>query len=428
MAGCIAPISDLGAQFFTNQGIILAGGKIQVYLAGSTTATDTWTDSSLAVKNANPIVLNSAGRLPNPVWLQSGLAYKFVLQDSTGASVGITFDNISGINDPATLSTQWTTVAATPTYISTTSFSMLGDQTNTLQVGRRVQATVTAGVVYSTVATSSYSSGTGITTVTVSNDSTGLDSGLSLVNVGVLPALNSPVPITAALTTALQRQTYTAFTTGGTATAFTLTPTPAIVANTAGTEFEVTFNQAPGATPTLAVSGLAALPLKYKDLTGALQAITATQVPSGWTSKVYTDGTNWIILTPTVTGVVDASITASKLSGAQTGSAPIYGCRAWATWNGGTAGTNAPTSGGNVTSITRHSTGEYTITFSTAMPDAAYALIGSCRAVSTDVYDGFSVEINGTVAPLAGSVRISTFSARAAALADPLLVSVAIFR
>ena len=39
-------------------------------------------------------------------------------------------------------------------------------------------------------------------------------------------------------------------------------------------------------------------------------------------------------ITVTTANVVDASITAAKLNGAQTGSAPIYGCRAWVNFDG----------------------------------------------------------------------------------------------
>ena len=94
----------------------------------------------------------------------------------------------------------------------------------------------------------------------------------------------------------LQKQTYTAFTTGGTSTAFTLTPTPASAANTTNQRFRVKFNAAAGTTPTLAVSGQAALALKYRDSTGAKQAITATQVPINWISDVENDGTDWVVL------------------------------------------------------------------------------------------------------------------------------------
>ena len=90
-------------------------------------------------------------------------------------------------------------------------------------------------------------------------------------------------------------QTVTAFTTAGTSTAFTLTPAPAITANAANQRFRVNFNAAAGTTPTLAVSGQAALALKYRDSTGAKQAITATQVPINWTSDVVNDGTDWVV-------------------------------------------------------------------------------------------------------------------------------------
>lgn len=125
----------------------------------------------------------------------------------------------------------------------------------------------------------------------------------------------------------IQAQTVTAFTTGGTSTAFTLTPTPASAANTANQRFRVKFNAAAGTTPTLAVSGLAALALKYRDSTGAKQAITATQVPINWASDVVNDGTDWVVenvaILPGVTTNSDASTgyvgeyqTAQRLSSA----------------------------------------------------------------------------------------------------------------
>lgn len=313
MQGYICPIFNAATQF-TNQGVVLAGGKIQVYLAGTTTATDTWTTSALAVKNTNPIVLDSAGRLPNPIWLQAGIAYKFVLQDSTGASVGIPYDNVSGTNDPTVASTLWTPTNITPTYVSATSFTMPGDVTSILQVGRRIQATVTAGTAYGTIITSSYSGITLITTVTSTMDSTTLDSGLSVVNVGTLPSVNTPVPVVPGLTQSLQRQTYIAYTTAGTATAFTLTPTPVATANLANYEFEATFNQAGGIAPTMSVSGLAPLPLKYRDAFGNLQA--ASDIPANYTTKMWCDGTNWVINHPMLAQVqsLGATVAANAMT------------------------------------------------------------------------------------------------------------------
>jgi len=61
------------------------------------------------------------------------------------------------------------------------------------------------------------------------------------------------------------------------------------------------------------------------------------------------------------------------------GSAPIYACRAWANFNG--TGTVAIRASGNVSSITDNGTGDYTVTFATAMPDANYVI------VTTDEHD-----------------------------------------
>ena len=73
------------------------------------------------------------------------------------------------------------------------------------------------------------------------------------------------------------------------------------------------------------------------------------------------------------------SITAPKLSGIQGGSAPIYGVRAWVSFNGtGTTGTSQFIEGsGNVSTVEKDGTGEYTIKFSTAMPNDNYLCIGS---------------------------------------------------
>ena len=48
-----------------------------------------------------------------------------------------------------------------------------------------------------------------------------------------------------------------------------------------------------------------------------------------------------------------------------------YGCRAWVNFNG--TGTVAIRVSGNVSSITDNGTGDYTVNFAVAMPDANYA-------------------------------------------------------
>lgn len=67
-----------------------------------------------------------------------------------------------------------------------------------------------------------------------------------------------------------------------------------------------------------------------------------------------------------------------------TGSAPIYACRAWVNFNG--TGTVAIRASGNVSSITDNGVGDYTVNFTSAMPDANYAvsLSGTDASNGTD--------------------------------------------
>ena len=182
-----------GAQLFDNQGNVLAGGLVYVYTAGSGTLQTTYTDATGLVANANPIVLDSAGRFPAEMWIPSGISIKLILTDYTGALVGPTLDNIAGISPAGGSTSFWVAATGTPAYINATTFSIPGNQTAVFPGGIRVKATVTAGPYYGTVLTSSYSSGSNTTTVGVEADSTSLDSGLSNLFVSAIPATGSPV-------------------------------------------------------------------------------------------------------------------------------------------------------------------------------------------------------------------------------------------
>lgn len=93
-----SPIGGFAAQFFDNNGVILSGGKIYTYAAGTTTPQATYTSAAGVTPHANPIILDSAGRVPGgEIWLTDGLVYKFVIETSTGSLLG-TYDNITGVN------------------------------------------------------------------------------------------------------------------------------------------------------------------------------------------------------------------------------------------------------------------------------------------------------------------------------------------
>lgn len=95
----LSALGGAASQFFDNNGVILSGGKIYTYAAGTTTPRATYTSSSGVTPHANPIILDSAGRVPGgEIWLTDTLIYKFVLETSTGILLG-TYDNVPGIND-----------------------------------------------------------------------------------------------------------------------------------------------------------------------------------------------------------------------------------------------------------------------------------------------------------------------------------------
>jgi len=114
----------------------------------------------------------------------------------------------------------------------------------------------------------------------------------------------------------------------------------------------------------------------------------------------------------------------SAVQATPSGSAPLYAARAWVNFNG--TGTVAIRASGNVTSITDNNTGDYTVNFTTAMPDANYCVVVTVKEANTNSQ---SVSV-GTVAP----TGMSTISARVVtsnvsqAATDMVIANVAIFR
>ena len=100
MAVFLSPVGGVAAQFFTNNGVPLSGGKLYTYLAGTTTPATTYTSSSGSTAHTNPIVLNSGGRVPSgEIWVTS-TPYKFILKDGNDVLIA-TYDNITGLGAAA---------------------------------------------------------------------------------------------------------------------------------------------------------------------------------------------------------------------------------------------------------------------------------------------------------------------------------------
>ena len=79
-------------QYFDNNGAPTSGGMVFAYEAGTLVFKDTFADAEGTILNANPFILNSAGR--GIFFLESG-AYDFVIQDSLG-NILETVDKVIG--------------------------------------------------------------------------------------------------------------------------------------------------------------------------------------------------------------------------------------------------------------------------------------------------------------------------------------------
>jgi hypothetical protein len=111
-----------------------------------------------------------------------------------------------------------------------------------------------------------------------------------------------------------------------------------------------------------------------------------------------------------------------------TGTAPIYACRAWVNFNG--IGTVAIRASGNVSSITDNGVGDYTVNFTTAMPDTNYSVAGSVQRNQDGSADGNFASIKRSTtynSLLSTSARVQAGDT-AGALQDPLVCCILIFR
>ena len=129
MAVFLSPVGGVAAQFFTNFGVILTGGKLYTYAAGTTTPAATYTTSAGGTAHANPIILDSAGRVPGgEIWLTS-TQYKFVLKDSSDVLIA-TWDNVWGVGAAGGTAVQIPIIFNSTGTGSTVTFALGGSPTN----------------------------------------------------------------------------------------------------------------------------------------------------------------------------------------------------------------------------------------------------------------------------------------------------------
>jgi hypothetical protein len=139
--------------------------------------------------------------------------------------------------------------------------------------------------------------------------------------------------------------------------------------------------------------------------TGTLATLAGTET---FTNKTLTSPT---LTTPNINSAQISTVS---------GTAPLFMARAWVNFNG--TGTVAIRASGNVSSITDNGTGNYTINFTTAMPDANYTATGMCND------NGNTTSISYRTGGLFSTTQFQIATSATATLTDNAQCLVAIFR
>lgn len=147
---------------------------------------------------------------------------------------------------------------------------------------------------------------------------------------------------------------------------------------------------------------------------------------------IILDGSTGISSIGTLTGVTSISSASANTPVILGDSGTNYNtCRAWINFDG--TGTPAIRGSFNVSSITDNGTGDYTINFTTVMPDANYAVTASCSNASSGA--NFFGNVTLFVATSGATSQAPTTSAfrfiaynNVSSLIDPQYVNVSVFR
>lgn len=408
MAYSLSLFAGAGWQFFDNNGTILSGGKLYTYAAGTTTPLTTYTSSSGAVANTNPIILDSAGRVPYEIWINTTSTAKFILRDSTDVLIG-TWDNIPSYASSLNLTGTNNAVAyfnSVGTFTSSSNMTFDGSNltvTGGITAGSNVAITGNISTTGTATFTGLISSTAGISSSTPAVTQSAGDNSTKIATTAFVANTSNKAKIqpltvsgpTGGVITLTLAPTILDFrdTNTGSGTVTSVSNSSSLTIQLAGAATLGTVANVQTRIAVLAIynSTIAAMELAVVNVRGGAQIdecniVSTLAVSSGTSSSVFYSTTARTSVAYRVVGFIDATndganwTTLSLIQGGAqypTGPLNLRIAKAWVNWDGTLTGSITPRSSYNVSSITKVSTGVYTISFTTAMTDANYSIATS---------------------------------------------------
>jgi hypothetical protein len=269
-----------------SSGLATANTNISANTSAITTLNTGLTTTNTNVTNNTTAISSNTGNITT---LTSGLST--ANSNITANTASISTLNTSVASHTTSIATANTNIANNTTSINsnTANISNNTSSISTLNSGLATAntniATNTTGInsLNTSLATTNSNVAANTASITTLNTNVAANTSTITGNTTSISTLNT----NSATKAGVQAQTYTAFTTGGTSTAYTLTPSPAITSYVAYQSFYVNFNAACGASPTLTISGVATPPnLVYQVSAGTYANITSGQIPAGHNSRV----------------------------------------------------------------------------------------------------------------------------------------------
>lgn len=302
---------------------------------------------------------------------------------------------------------EWRDYGSTPTYVSSTSFTISGNVTARYSVGSRIRMYgSTMGTFYGTIATSAYSAPN--TTITVTMDSGALTSNLSAVALG-FKSTGSPIP-----GSSISGSFNGSIAIAGTSTA---AASISLAEDTDNGTNKVTII----APATLAADYTLTLPSNDGDSGQYLQT-NGSGTTSWATITTATDAVAGVVEKATQAEV--EAETADKYPDAALLKYHPGIAKAWVNFNG--TGTVAIRASYNVSSITDNGTGNYTVNLTTAMSSSNYCVVCNHSVSASNPDPGWASKPFG-LATGSFSIKTGADSSGATSLADAALITATVY-